>query len=143
MEALSIYIVSDDFSRGKGMKNLRVASILVAVCVMLAPHAGLADPVTYRWMGSMSCGAWPRDKPHDSTEVAVPLNWALGFLSARAGSRELDLLRRVDIPSVKLWIDNYCAGHPLDDLPTAVMALDVELAARARSLLPSPNSARR
>lgn len=119
------------------MRKACSAVAAVSICLSVAPQTSAEEGVALRWMGPVSCGSWPSDTRWDSQQVAVPLNWVLGYLSAKSAGRQLDLLGSVDQASVKLWIDTYCKAHPLDDLPTAVLALEGELMQRVSSARPT------
>jgi hypothetical protein len=85
-------------------------------------------------MGPATCAAWPKSGRISSAAKAVPLNWALGFLSGWAAQANPKLLDMVEPEGVSAWLDTYCQAHPNDTLPTAVLAFEGELEAK----LPPP-----
>jgi hypothetical protein len=93
--------------------------------------------------GNGSCGQWVQDKVNASDRDA-DLAWVLGFLSgagAVASSLKDDLgtklnvreLRRTDAPAVTLWMDQYCAAHPLSRIVDASYKLMDELLTPAKA----------
>lgn len=108
----------------------------VALGLLLWSFATLpakAAQVRMRFMGQLSCGAWPDAEPYNSADKAMFLNWVLGYLSHASKSRGVDLLAKVDQPSVSAWMDRYCSEHPLDDIPTAAGRLETELVMRSQA----------
>ncbi len=111
---------------------MRLAATLAAAALIAGPAAAQSNPVHMKWMGNLSCGAWPKYAAHDDLRKAVLLNWALGFLSRGAIANNADLLAEVDQASVSAWLDAYCAAHPLDKITTAASELEAELLQRER-----------
>ena len=59
--------------------------------------------------------------------------WVQGFLSAfnyYGGATAPNIVTGIDANGVFAWIDNFCAGHPLDTIATASVALISELSNR-------------
>ena len=58
-------------------------------------------------------------------------DWIAGFSSAFNGFTDdpdvPDFLKNEDWDALKAWIDNYCAGHSVDNLDKASNALAIEL----------------
>lgn len=81
-------------------------------------------------MGEISCGSWPAGKHFTDIEKASTLNWILGFLAGKAFESDTDLLASVDIPSISLWMDNYCRQNPLDSIVSGSIELEKELRMR-------------
>lgn len=90
--------------------------------------------VTFKYMGEMSCGAWPKLSPYTDIQKAAVLNWVLGYLSRASWADNHDLLSNVDQPSVSAWLDNYCAANPLEAVTSAVHALEQQLLVRTGPL---------
>lgn len=115
------------------MKNpVKIAVPLLAAALSAAPVSASGTTIKQLWMGSMSCGAWPKYTPHGQSEKSIPLNWVLGYLSRSAIANETNIIGAVDHASIAAWIDNYCQSHPLDDIPTATRVLEAELLSRSR-----------
>jgi len=107
-------------------------------------------------LGASTCGRWLENKSDDiraQSEVKfknnindiIPLfvaqqnraldrRWLLGFVSGASAAMEADLLATVDAESVVLWIDNYCASHPIDGVPLAASMLVIELEKKAKKI---------
>lgn len=106
-----------------------ILSTTLAVAI-ISPGSASAD-VHMKWMGQLSCGAWPKNASHTAVEKAATLNWVLGYLSRGAVAKKSDILGHVDQASVSAWLDRYCNENPLDDIPVAASALELELLARS------------
>jgi hypothetical protein len=99
------------------------------------PAAVTAPPgPSFNFMGPSDCARWPKTGDITSATKAVPLNWALGFLSGWAAQANVALLDLVEPEGVSTWLDTYCKANPSDMLPTAVRQLERELEAK----LPPP-----
>lgn len=85
-------------------------------------------------MGPSDCARWPARARMDSAAKAVPLNWALGFLSGVAEQADAKLFDLIQADKVSAWLDTYCQANPDASLPGAVRALEKELEAQ----LPPP-----
>jgi hypothetical protein len=104
---------------------------LAATPVLAADAA--ASP-QFNIMGPSRCSAWPKSNDITSASKAVPLNWALGFLSGWAAQANLALLDVVDPQEVNTWLTTYCQANPTTPLPLAVRELERDLEAK----LPPP-----
>jgi hypothetical protein len=98
--------------------------------LMLLSTSALAQ--MYFGPGDKSCGSWTTDHRGNVTIGAAYDMWVLGFLSGINTSETLglnrpDLLKGTDPKGVRVWMDNYCASHPLDSVMTAVINLIGEL----------------
>jgi hypothetical protein len=99
--------------------------------------------------GGGSCGQWTKfqqNRPPIGTQwfsdreltfadlkLSVQLSWVYGFLSASnyyGTSASADITSGTDFNGLFVWIDNYCAAHPLDSIATATIALVTELSKR-------------
>jgi hypothetical protein len=120
------------------------AAIAAAAAVALAPLcAAAAEPVSdaelnYNIMGPSDCARWPRSGALSSAAKAVPLNWALGFLSGSAAATDKARLAYIDPEAVAGWLDSYCRDHPTAPLPRAARAYEQELDARLNPPPPPP-----
>jgi hypothetical protein len=117
--------------------------LVASAALALAVAAGAATPVraaeaqagqTFKIMGPARCAAWPKSGDIASASKAVPLNWALGFLSGWAAQSNLALLDVIDPAEVSEWLTSYCQAHPSETLPMAVRELERDLEAK----LPGP-----
>jgi len=121
-----------------------VASIMAAALVPAAAVAAAdqsedeAAGRAFNIMGPSSCARWPKTGAISSAGKAVPLNWALGYLSGSAVGGRLALLDLIEPDEVATWLDAYCADNPDASLPNAVRALGLELEARLPPLAPPP-----
>jgi hypothetical protein len=96
---------------------LRIA--IVGVALMLFSEVTLAVNVR----GDISCGIWVEERQKearggDYIGALVNQAWLIGFFSGQAagsnkefwGKQNVNIL---DVPSVLLWMDNYCRANPL------------------------------
>ena len=68
----------------------------------------------------------------DNIDIATQTAWIQGFMSAfnYYASESGDVSGGTDANGVFAWIDSYCAGHPIDIVATAAIALITELSQR-------------
>ena len=59
--------------------------------------------------------------------VLITKSWFLGYISGRASRSAQDSLKGTDNESIFLWLDKYCREHPLNDLDSGGIALELEL----------------
>ena len=118
------------------MRYRGIAAMAVALVFGAAPlaQAGEAASPHFNVMGPASCANWPKNGDISSAAKAVPLNWALGFLSGWAAQGRLELLDVIDPQAVNDWLTTYCKDHPTAPLPLAVRELERDLEAK----LPPP-----
>lgn len=79
-------------------------------------------------MGVRPCGTWIENRriPNSNGDVAAQ-GWLAGYLTGMAVASGRDALVNADLPSMSLWIDNYCRQNPLKRLDDAGVALFFEL----------------
>lgn len=112
---------------------MKVAKGVIAAFLMLfmtVPSQAQSDGVQVRYLGEISCGTWPLSSDFNDIEKASTLNWILGFLAAKSFETGTDLLADVDIPSISLWMDNYCRSNPLDTIIKGAIELENEIKLR-------------
>lgn len=84
--------------------------------------------------GTPSCGAWIAARANPSNGRAIQYEkWVWGFesgLNWAGRNTRGDVLRGMEGEGVLGWVDQFCREHPLDDLVSAVVNLDRELARR-------------
>lgn len=110
-------------------------SAAAALSLALVAHTAFAQPAAeggpkFNIMGPSNCSGWPKSGSITSASKAVPLNWALGFVSGQAVKSNLGLLDAVEPEAMDKWLTDYCRDHPTDTLPAAVGALQRELEAK-------------
>jgi hypothetical protein len=116
-----------------GMR-IRTLCAALAVAALAAPAAQASEASSFNIMGPSRCGAWPKSGDITSATKAVPLNWALGFLSGWAAQANLALLDVVEPEAVDRWLTDFCQKNPEVTLPAAVRELERDLEAK----LPPP-----
>jgi hypothetical protein len=116
----------------KGRNTLLIASVIAAsVSTALAADG---DRVVYG-AGMVTCGEWQRFRSTGNKPASLQLQaWIDGFLSGyNTASEDKDIIApKPESIAYYAWIDNYCGQNPLNKVMQAVMALQSELAARAR-----------
>lgn len=107
------------------------APIFFAVLVALfgCSSAAHAFPYTAYGIGAKSCGAWiearaRRGEFARDDEYALT-SWSLGYLSAVGNYGPK--LRHTDSDGVKVYLDHYCAAHPVANFSDALDAMVKEL----------------
>jgi hypothetical protein len=92
----------------------------IAISVLLLSPTGAMSSedgkFTIYGAGTESCGRWLADRHAGDWYLAG--QWVLWWISAYGyyGSKDL---RKTDSDAIAVWIDNYCAAHPLDELSLA------------------------
>lgn len=112
-------------------RHLTGLAIGLALTAGAPPALAQDAPMQFRWLGSMTCGAWragPRD--HELYPKSLMVNWVLGVIAGRSAMRGDDVLRDVEIESIAAWLDDYCAASPLDTLVQATFKLEQDLIIR-------------
>lgn len=109
------------------MKFLKLLLIVFAIGFSTTSNA-VTNGVTVK--GMKSCAVWVKNRaeqPAPSLGAIIDSTWLAGYLSGVAVARNVDFLKGVDENTVKVWMDNYCASHPLDLVGDAADALSIEL----------------
>lgn len=113
--------------RASQMKKL---ILTVSVFLSLSGVSLSSSAVTV--MGGVSCGNWVAARIQNTATASGYSLWMLGYLSGRAVSTNIDILKKPDYQSIDLWLDNYCRATPLMTLADAGDALFFELAKNTR-----------
>ena len=116
----------------KRLLGLAIASSALAFPALASDHAGeilIISPAGF------SCGDWVRLQSATTPQGLVDANnaagWIWGYIARASQAYPRGLLNEgVTGSSLKLWTTNYCQAHPLEDIASAVVALERELAAR-------------
>ncbi len=113
---------------------VRKLVLMIAVATLALSEAAAAEKIVYG-AGFVTCGEWQHyrttgDKPASYQAQA----WVDGYLSGlnSAGNGADFLAPKPSSITFYIWIDNYCAQNPLNELVQAVMALQFELSSRAQ-----------
>ena len=109
----------------------RHAALAAAVLRLLASGPAWGVEIWVRGAGAESCGTWESDL--GSNAALQDHNWVLGYLSGRAFESGIDILRTTDYQAMVQWMNNYCAGHPLDMIAQAADVLFSNLTSRSRN----------
>ena len=104
---------------------------LCVISLMASMEIGSAQERFVLGHGRTSCTAWTQAHTTNAPERLNMEDWIAGFLSAFNGFTDdpdvPDFLKNEDWDALKAWIDNYCAGHSVDNLDKASNALAIEL----------------
>ncbi len=111
---------------------MKILMILLLCCSLLAANVVSAATDS---RGSRSCRKWTEERRQaegqdklNKMPILITKSWFLGYLSGRASRASQDLLNGTDNESIFLWLDNYCSERPQQDLDSAGLALELELA---------------
>ena len=112
------------------------AALVIAGVFLFAP-VGASAQVRFSIIGegSNTCGLWVNERRADSTRVTPSAAWILGYITAASFHRAPgtpNFARGIDGSAVDLWVDNYCATHPLETIQSAAEELVNELIQRSR-----------
>jgi hypothetical protein len=110
----------------------------IAVCSGAASSLNAADSLDGSYQpvlldAEKSCGnlvtAQDEARRGDSHHQTLLIAWLAGYFTAYNGLQRdtYDIRGGTDMPSVMLWLENYCKSNPLDDLSVAANALIVKL----------------
>ena len=76
--------------------------------------------------GSRPCVSWLQLRSQALPDSAILQSWVLGYVTsvnANLLSGDRDVTGGAEPDALFSWIDNYCAGHPLDSLARAAGAM--------------------
>jgi hypothetical protein len=104
-----------------------VAFTLLAILVTGTALWAQRSTATYTVFGPgvLSCGRWVAEHEKKSNESLDQLIWVTGFVSGYEYASAVDM--KADSDAMRLWVDNYCRSHPLENIANAAEALVREL----------------
>ncbi len=102
-------------------QRVAVAAALVSCMMVSSPALAITT------IGDRTCGQWVAQRKDGAVQ-----NWLAGYLTGLAVAFNNDALAEPDGESIFLWMDNYCAAHPLDRVATGGRALFDELIRRIK-----------
>lgn len=103
---------------------MRGAVVLLAL--WSAEPARAANEYVILGAGSRPCGSWLQTRSEALPESTVLQSWVLGYITsvnANFLTSSPDVSGGASPDALFTWIDNYCAGHPLDSVARAARAL--------------------
>jgi hypothetical protein len=116
-----------------GLRRVAVFSILGLVALVSTALAK-DEAGAYAWMGmNNSCGTFVRGRDLARSGVSALeeqyVTWLSGYLTAYnvLQPQTFDVTRGTDIPSLMLWLENYCKRSPLSTFVDATIALTQKL----------------
>ncbi|TVP09287.1 hypothetical protein [Shewanella sp. KCT] len=92
----------------------------LVVALLWLGVASQANAYTVYGQGTATCGTWIKERKQDGYKDME--YWILGYISA-AGFYETDKLKKSDVHSFSVWIDNYCQKNPLAQIIDGAQAL--------------------
>jgi hypothetical protein len=108
---------------------------LLLTVLIFGPITGFAEEKTSALLGSgsSSCGAWGAHiRQYNPGGSITPGSlsslqesaWVVGFLSGVGfmGQGRADPLDGMDYDGVIAWVNNYCQGHPIENIAQAAAA---------------------
>lgn len=101
-----------------------MAVFLLALLSVMPAQA--ANQYVILGAGSRPCGSWLDERSQALPESAALQSWVLGYftsVNANFLTSSADVTGGANPDTLFSWIDNYCAGHPLDSLARATSAL--------------------
>lgn len=100
--------------------------MVALVALLCAGEARAASEYVIFGAGSRSCGAWLQVRSQALPDSTVLQSWVLGYITsvnANFLTSSSDISGGANPDGLFSWIDNYCAGHPLDSVARAARAL--------------------
>jgi hypothetical protein len=75
--------------------------------------------------GNNSCGSWVVERQQKSDLSYIHSSWVLGFFTGANHFLPLSkiYLKETDSAAMLVWMDKYCAEHPLEPIHQAAMTL--------------------
>ena len=125
--------------------TMRVNLLALLVLAFCIQGVEAKDQFFVRGDGYHSCGAWTAAQAHRpyigpgkrpvtiaQLERETQIAWVNGFITAfdYYASESGGVGNSSDLNGILVWIDNYCATQPLDNITTATIALVSELSKR-------------
>ena len=90
--------------------------------------------ITVLGSGIISCGKWLEYRREKSSAAINSVSWVNGYLTGlqddSAGNYGLTDNQAGDLEGRSAWLDQYCQGHPIDDLKQASYQLYNALGAK-------------
>lgn len=111
------------------MNTKKLITALALAAAAMSAQAG--EPTGNTVFGQPSCGDWLAPS-HTVSEVRMDA-WMVGYMSglnANETDIKADVLGNVDVPSMRVYITNYCRRNPLDKVGKAANALYLDLIRR-------------
>lgn len=106
--------------------------MIVLAAAALAAAAPQQQVMLYGPEPTPSCGAWTSARANPSNMVSAQYEmWVLGLISGMNLKGPSIQTMGPDSQALLVWIDQYCAAHPLDNLVTGAIQLHAELEHRA------------
>ena len=100
---------------------------VLAVAAIWTLWSPPVDAQTIQGFGANTCGSWVQEHRKDSIIAGAQNSWMTGFLSAYNvyGPQATRSIagRGSDYQGVEVWMTNYCAAHPLDNIAQAAVVL--------------------
>jgi hypothetical protein len=113
----------------------RAAVLLLAVLALPATPS-TAGEYAILGAGGRPCDSWLQARGEASPEGAIMQSWLLGYVTS-INAHELtitkDIAEGTNPDGMFVWIDNYCASHPLDSVARAAASLTGVLRSSSRA----------
>jgi hypothetical protein len=93
-------------------------------------HPARSQPITIYGpdIEQFSCGTWSAEQ--NMAKRSARESWLMGVVTGYNLYRSSEAVSAPDTKAMLVWVDRYCAAHPLETLPTAALALINELRKR-------------
>ena len=119
--------------------------LLAILALVFCFQAGAKEGWEAFGMGTKSCAEWTKAEgerrpvssggtmlTESGSDIPGQTQWITGFLTAYNyyQSATPNVAESTDMNGVFLWMDSYCAAHPLDPIANAAIALVAELSKR-------------
>ncbi len=98
-------------------RTLLSTGLFLAVSLGLALAASGAAAAQTR--GGTSCDQWLADDKNNGWEIVADHFWLLGYLSGLAVGLDDEILSGTTNEAIYDWMNDYCAGHPLEGIAEA------------------------
>jgi len=104
---------------------VRTAALLFAAAAAFASAAPASEYTIYG-VGGRPCAAWLRARAQPASDSTIMQSWLLGYVTSVNAYQltiSADVALGTDPDGMFRWIDDYCAGHPLDSVARAATGL--------------------
>jgi len=105
---------------------MRILFLIITI-FLVSQAEGQEDYITFGASGVASCGTYVDNRrADDSLDAGLASIWLTGYMTRFARDNRVDTVE-LDIPSMMLWIENYCLENAHRNFAYAAARLTVYL----------------
>jgi hypothetical protein len=108
--------------------------LFLSLSLLLSSEANaltvIGDRTCQKWIHDRNAAKKANPSPDEIWQELADESWLMGFLTGVAVESYTDYLKQPNAEAINIWVDNYCAQHPLNFLGTASHQLYLDLRAK-------------